>query len=506
MNSERGRQTGLLLKIILPLFLLALTGCRVTDSFISVDTVSGEVEKRTGHPIGQTTPTNQQALPPGVTIEDGLTEDEVIAIALWRNTAYRALLSELGISRAQLYDAGLLTDPQFIAFFPIGPKQLEFAFFFALDAVWLRPIREQVAALDVVRVAEQMVQNGLNTIRDARLAHADLLFTQDRAKLAVEAQKLRDEITELAKKRLKAGDISELEAITFEVEAQTARADAQRFAQDVILAQNRLRAFLGLSFENRPLVAKSSLIPAVEMEREKLVQEALALRPDLRAAEINADLAEQRIFLEKKRFMLFDAVLDANSRGTKGFEAGPGVRMTIPLFNRNRGQVAIADALWQQAEKQTLALRDQIVLEVRTAHNQLEQANENLATVQKKILPTLRSAIELARKNYLQGGSAYVLVLQTTAQYLNARASELDLSAARRRARAELERSVGHRLTIPWPEVGICLGQPQATATGDQITLFTEVSKVKTNQESTDHATIRIDPPSDPHPITDRMR
>ena len=62
-----------------------------------------------------------------------------------------------------------------------------------------------------------------------------------------------------------------------------------------------------------------------------------------------------------------------------------------------------------------------------------------------ELLPTLKTVVELTRKNYLDGGTSYFLVLQTTSQFLDARARELRLSADLRRAVAELERSVGYR-------------------------------------------------------------
>lgn len=80
-------------------------------------------------------------------------------------------------------------------------------------------MRERAAELDLCQLSQQMVQNGLNTIRDARVAHANLLLAQERAELTQEAKSLRDEIAALAEKRLEAGDISELEASTTRIEA-----------------------------------------------------------------------------------------------------------------------------------------------------------------------------------------------------------------------------------------------------------------------------------------------
>lgn len=118
----------------------------------------------------------------------------------------------------------MITDPQYILLFPLGPKQLEFTTYQAVDAIWLRPIRRRAAEMDLCEVSQQMIQNGLNTARDARTAHANLLLAQDRAKLSVKALELRESIAGLADRRLEAGDISELEDTSTRIDALQATA------------------------------------------------------------------------------------------------------------------------------------------------------------------------------------------------------------------------------------------------------------------------------------------
>ena len=238
------------------LFAMLLAGCHSTPQVATQARVSGEIQSRMGESIGPCTVPGELTFPPGVHLADGLTEHEAVTLALWNNAAYREALAELGISGAQLYDAGLLTDPQFIIFLPLGPKQLEFAGFLAMDAIWLRKIRIRAAELDLTRVSDQLVQNGLDLIRDVRVAHSDLVFAQERAELAHEAEEIRLEIAELADRRLEDGDISGLEANATRVEALRAAADAERFDQDVVLSRNRLRNLVGLSLHSDIVIAQ----------------------------------------------------------------------------------------------------------------------------------------------------------------------------------------------------------------------------------------------------------
>jgi outer membrane protein, heavy metal efflux system len=432
--------------------LMALTclGCRSTMPCNQRHVVSSELLSRAGGELGPGCGLGGGTLPPSVSIEDGITEEEAVASAFWNNAAYHELLAQLGISRAQLFSAGLLTDPQFVLFFPVGPKQLELTGFQSIDAIWLRPIRIRAAQLDLNELARTMIQNGLNVARDARIAHTNLMLAQNRAELTKTAFELRQDIQALAEKRLSNGDISELEVIAIRIDALQASATAANAAQDVVVAREQLRVLTGLPVSIDQWVASDASLPSIqEADKEVLVAMAHAMRPDLRAIEIRKAGALERARLARKQFMNLDAIFDANSRGTKGFESGPGFRFTLPFFNGNQGGIAIADAIVRQVDQQYSALRDQIELEVRTSLTQLEQATEQRQLIVDKILPALAEAQELARKNYEDGGVAYFLVLQTTTQYIDAQLRREDASAAIRRAQAQLERSIGSCLRSP---------------------------------------------------------
>lgn len=412
------------------------------------DQVSERVRSRFGAGTAVVNVSGVPEIPPQVVLQDGLTEEECFQIALWNNSTFQESLAELGLSSAQLFDSGLIADPQFQVFFPLGPKQLEFTTFQTVDALWLQPIRERAAQLDVDRVTETLVQNGLNVIRDARVAHTDLVAAWERADLAREAAALRSQIADLAGRRLAAGDISELEVTSSQIESLRATALADSMQHEVTLARDLLVNAMGLrEFEgNLDAIPKSG---ALQLDRDaaELIEEAVAMRPDLRAAELRIESAQERAGLSRREFLNLDVIYDANGRGDAGrFESGPGLRMRLPIFNGNDGGIAIADARVQQELRRYLSLRDQIQLEVRTAKTRFDQATENLAAVRSDLLPALQQAVELAGKNYENGGTPYFLVLQTTSQYLDARMQELDLVAAQRRAAAELDRSVGYRV------------------------------------------------------------
>ncbi len=102
---------------------LATHSCAARKETPDVGDVAGRIEERTGARPRSTADTTNAAnqLPPGVSLDDGLTQTEAVAVALWNNAAFQASLTELGFARADLADAGLLRNPVLSLLFPVGP-------------------------------------------------------------------------------------------------------------------------------------------------------------------------------------------------------------------------------------------------------------------------------------------------------------------------------------------------------------------------------------------------
>ena len=125
--------------------------------------------------------------------------------------------------------------------------------------------------------------------------------------------------------------------------------------------------------------------------------------------------------------------------------------MTLPVFNWNQGKIARADADLAKAQAQQLTVHDRIVLEVRQAFLQCQQAERDLERWQTKIRPTVQDAVDKAERAFQVGDAPLVLVLETTRQVIETRTRKAQLRADLRKAFAELERSVGHKVMVMCP-------------------------------------------------------
>ena len=81
---------------------------------------------RTGSAVHPDTPeARSSSLPPGVNLDQPLSPDDAVGIAIWNNPQLRADLATLGLAEADLVDAGLLRNPRLDMLMPVGAKPPE---------------------------------------------------------------------------------------------------------------------------------------------------------------------------------------------------------------------------------------------------------------------------------------------------------------------------------------------------------------------------------------------
>ena len=428
-------------------FILISVGCS-TQLTHDRAFVSDSISSRTGHTL-VSTEDKGISLPDDVSLSDGLTEDEAVATALWNNARFQADLVGIGFSRADLIEAGMISNPVFSMFFPAGPKQMETTIFMPIESLWQRPYRVSAAKLNAERVAENLVQNGLNLVRDVMITYVNLAFSQEQVNIVKEETALNEEIVTIAQARLRVGDISGLEETSFQLKAARKERDLVNNVRDTGLLDAKLKSLLGLEQEENIL----KLIPTqIDVEwdfnLEELITSAYAARPDLRAAEIAIEEAGKRLGWERSKIFKFTAIVDFNEKGRSGSEFGPGAWFELPLFNRNNGKISRSKAQLEKAVKQYVVVKQDIALKVREAYINYLAAQEALKVVRSDILTSAVAAVNKAGKRYSVGEITYQNFLEFKRQLLDSRLREAESVAELRRASAQLRHSIGFKQDI----------------------------------------------------------
>lgn len=429
--------------------MLFVPGCATAPTDFSQ--VSDRLEERTGFRSGLKDEPEKTVIPPDVSLQDGVTLEEAITIALWNNAAFQESLSGLSLSEAELIQANMLQNPQFWGIFPTGPSPpggpLEFAIRFPLEALWLRPQKVEAAQRKLEQTVEGLIQNGLTLVRDVKVAFANSFLAEQRLGLTVKHAEILRQIAQINESRWQAGEISELEAGTSRINALQAGEQIHQLTHEVTLVREQFRALIGLGFEDAPIVLQhSTTLPTTQRSAEELLTDALATRPDLRATELELEAAGQRVGLARKEIFVLTGIYRAQQTTTDPFNSRPGLQFTLPIFNQNQGGIALAEAGVEIAARRYVTIRDQIALEVRQAHTRWRQTESSVRNWQQRMLPAHRTATLQAQKALEAGDATPLLPLAAQQNWIQARIREIELVAGHRQAIAELERAIGHSL------------------------------------------------------------
>jgi outer membrane protein, heavy metal efflux system len=424
---------------------LVLTGCANQLPHSSFEYVSTEIKKTIGGSITPDSVYGDGQIPTGIFIDKGLTEQAAIAIALWNNVAFQADLAQLGVSRAEVLKAGLIKNPNFSLLFPIGPKQLEAWLMLPISELQVRPHRIAVAKLNANRVADNLIQNGLNLARDTQIAFTNLCQTQKALSWAKENVHLLNEISKITQARLRLGDISKLEAKQKKIDALNALELSNRLTHDEKTFRHRLRSLLGIEPEKELKLIPPPSNLNFKKDLTAFVEMALASRPDLRIAELEIESAGEQIGWEEKKIFNFIAILDANENKT---EVGPGFMVDIPIMNQNEGGISRAQAQLDVAVKRYFAVREKIKLSVKESYTQYLSTRNLLELLTQKIIPEQEQKLKLSQQALDQGEISYLSNLEIQRGFIQAKLRQMEAWADLRRKTAQLGHSIGRPVEL----------------------------------------------------------
>jgi cobalt-zinc-cadmium efflux system outer membrane protein len=437
-------------KTYLAFSILLIAGCATPPNEVTSDNfsyISAGIEERTDYTLRQVSEPGQFDIPDWVTLDDGLSQDEAVALALWNNAQFQTDLAALGFARAELLEANMLSNPVFSVLFPISPKLLETALDIPIDALWQRPHRVAAAKLDAQRLSENLIENGLNLVRDIQITYGDLLLAQERITLAIEEAQLQVQIAQLEQARLKAGEISELTANTSYVDILRASDTIKRFSKEADILEQRLNSLLGITSQDIIFdIVPSDITSISDVSIDEVLKIAFACRPDLRAAELAIEAAGERIGWEKSKVYNFIAVLDGDDTEDDSFTIRPGFSVEVPVFNQNDAKIAHAKAELEQAAQRYEAIRQHIILQVQQAYTQYISAHEQFDLWSSDIIPSLEQAVEQTQRSFEAGEVSLILVLHAQRELIEARMHLTELVARLNSSTAELNYCIGKKM------------------------------------------------------------
>lgn len=284
-----------------------------------------------------------------------LAMDDAVQVALLNNAGLQASYAELGISEADLVQAGRLPNPGFSFSRTHWSDNFGITRTFSANvlAILTLPLATRIESRRFEQTKLETADAMLKVAADARRAYVSAVAAEQSAKYAEQVKDSASAGAELAHRMQQAGNASRLDyareqAFYADAATQVAKARQQAFA-----AREKLTRVMGVwgAATQYSLPERLPDLPKERPELKDLEVFAMQNRLDIQAARLRTQGVATSLGLSKAtRFVNALEVGYLNNFETdKGHERGYEISVEIPIFDWGSAKVARAEALYMQS-------------------------------------------------------------------------------------------------------------------------------------------------------------
>lgn len=382
---------------------------------------------------------------------DGFDGDELAMLAVANNPQIRQTRDSLGVMRAQAFAAGLLPDPQLgiTADHPtnggVGTMNaFNFNLSYDLNALLLRSSRKNAANFDTERINMELLWLEWQVVSQAKLLFTRLTAQDALMQQLQAARNLWMQRYQASQRSMAAGNVTLDSTGADFIALQNTERQINELERSFVQNRASLNGLLGLA-ATAQVVLVGEVHPAV-LDAPAVfanIENRMTMRPDLQALKAGYQSQE-----EKYRGAVLAQFPALNvgvtrARDTAGlYTMGFGLSLSLPIFNRNRGNIAI-----EQATRKKLFNEYQNRLN--SAHSEIALAVENLPLLQKQLQHTqqgveaLQQLAQRADVAYQAGNLAGPDYVRLQIGLLDKKTEAINLAEALMEQRIALETLLG---------------------------------------------------------------
>lgn len=282
--------------------------------------------------------------------------------------------------------------------------------------------------------------------RRTREAFFKTLAARSQTQQAKTALELSTRIRDLVQQRYEAGDVAQLEVLQAEVELARSNADYETTAQAQRAADVTLAALLNRKIDEPVAVSgRIEEIPAPPT-LDIVMPQALQSSADLLKTTQDLNTEERRLALAKsQRIPNLDLTVGADFNSPPDFRAGGkgGVAMTLPLFYRGQGEIALSNARMELLRLTLASQRTMVSAEVASSYFDFAAKAHQAQQYREKILPQTIHIEEMAEDSYKAGKTNVLTLIDSQRRLNDVQKAYIDALLEAQTSFATLEESVG---------------------------------------------------------------
>jgi outer membrane protein TolC len=332
-------------------------------------------------------------------VQKDLDVELAVQIALLNNKSLQADLFELGISEADMVQAGRLPNPRFSMLYARnnGDYKIEQALTFNIFSLLTMPKLVEIERLNFEQTKQQVAIKVLQVAYQTRQAYFNAVAANQQYSYSLQVKTSAEASAEMAKRMVKAGNWNQLELAREQGFYAEAALDVLEAQQKSIAAKESLARLLGMSANQLTLQSRLPDLPKTLTEPEQFTKQAFAERLDLQAARLRTENMAKRLGLSKTtRFInvleIGPARVLEGSRND-AYKKGVDIAFELPLFDWGSAKVARAEASYMQSVNEAAYIANNAQSEIReaygyyqTSYDIAKQYADEIVPLRKKIL------------------------------------------------------------------------------------------------------------------------
>jgi outer membrane protein, heavy metal efflux system len=392
-----------------------------------------------------------------------LTIDTAVQIALTNNRSLQATFEEIGLSAADLREAGTIPNPKFdlaLRFPDKPPSGTYIDYSAAIDflSIIMIPLKKRVANDQLESAALRVADDTLELVSQVKGAFYSLQASQQllkRSKLLVDANAAS---LDLAQRQHEAGNIKDLALAQQQASYSRSRLDVAMAEAEIRRNREKLNRLLGLwgADTNWQIAGELPEVPSADLSLRGLESLAISQRLDLQADYLRVTSQAKNLGLTKSfRFLgALDFGIESERETDSQTRTGPTFAIELPVFNQGQARIGRGEAALRQAQDKFEALAIDVRSQIRELRDELMSKRETAGFYQDELLPGQRRILNESLMNYNAMEIGNFELFSTKAE--EARTEREYLEAVRDYwiTRAKLERAVGGSLGPRQPAEG----------------------------------------------------
>ncbi len=384
-----------------------------------------------------------------------ITLSKAIELGVSNNPTLKAARAKLGISDAQILQAGLLYNPNIISdngfaedTFRVGIEQ-------TIELGNKRSRRIKLAKMQKDVVQQEIITTILDVRSKVRSSYIQTYNAQQKLIASREILETITNLEKIAKERKKRGNVENLDILQAEITMINAKNNIQSAKLELNEAFNSLSANIGKHLNRTIVLAPPDLMkefnistPMVENDKtiNILIEYAYANRPEIKVLEKNIEVQNQKLKLahsnivpDLKMSVGADFVTGDTKRNSTFIMGSLGV----PIFNRQQGVIKEVKAQKLVYENDLDAIKIKIEQEVKNAFFGVIANAKSLNIYEKELIPHARMLVKKSEISFKEGKSNILIPINSQEAYINTQYRYIQTLTQYEQSVSDLERAIG---------------------------------------------------------------